>query len=56
MSEYQKGDRLEHKAFGRGMVRSVQKVGGDVLLEIAFESAGVKRLMLRYTERFIKKL
>ena len=56
VSEYQKGDRLEHKAFGRGMVRSVQKVGGDVLLEIAFESAGVKRLMLRYTERFIKKL
>lgn len=56
LPEYQKGDMLEHKAFGRGMVLSVQKTGGDVLLEIAFDGVGTKRLMLKYTAQLMKKL
>jgi DNA helicase-2/ATP-dependent DNA helicase PcrA len=34
-----------HKVFGRGMVLTVQPMGGDALLEIAFDSKGTKRLM-----------
>ena len=56
LPEYQKGDMLEHKAFGRGMVLSTQKVGGDILLEIAFDGVGTKRLMLKYTAQLMKKL
>ena len=56
LPEYQKGDMLEHKAFGRGMVTSAQKMGGDVLLEIAFDGVGTKRLMLKSSAQYIKKV
>ena len=56
LPEYQKGDMLEHKAFGRGMVLSAQKMGGDVLLEIAFDGVGTKRLMLKTSAQYIKKV
>ncbi len=56
LPEYQKGDMLEHKAFGRGMVLSTQKAGGDTLLEIAFDNVGTKRLMLKFTAQLMKKL
>ncbi len=56
LPEYQKGDMLEHKAFGQGMVLSTQKVGGDTLLEIAFDGVGTKRLMLKFTAQLMKKL
>ncbi len=56
LPDYQKGDMLEHKAFGRGMVLSTQRVGGDTLLEIAFDGVGTKRLMLKFTAQHMKKL
>ena len=56
LPEYREGDVLEHKAFGRGTVLSTQKVGGDTLLEIDFDSSGVKRLMLKFTAQLMKKL
>ena len=56
LPDYQKGDMLEHKAFGRGMVTSAQKMGGDVLLEIAFDGVGTKRLMLKTSAQYIKRL
>ncbi len=56
LPDYRKGDMLEHKAFGRGMVLSTQKVGGDTLLEIAFDGVGTKRLMLKFTAQHMKKL
>jgi len=56
LPEYRKGDMLEHKAFGRGMVLSTQQVGGDILLEIAFDNVGTKRLMLKFTAQLMKKL
>ena len=40
------GDMVRHKAFGRGMVMSIQPMGGDALVEIAFDEVGTKRLML----------
>ena len=56
LPEYRKGDMLEHKAFGRGMVLSAQKMGGDVLLEIAFDNVGTKRLMLKSSAQYLKKV
>ena len=50
------GDAVEHKAFGRGMVTSAQKIGGDILLEIAFDGVGTKRLMLKSAAQYLKKL
>ncbi len=55
LPEYRKGDMVEHKAFGQGMVLSAQKMGGDVLLEIAFDGVGTKRLMLKTSAQYIKK-
>jgi DNA helicase-2/ATP-dependent DNA helicase PcrA len=46
-SAFQKGDMVNHKAFGRGMITAMTPMGGDALIEIAFEGVGTKRLMLR---------
>ena len=53
---YAKGDQVEHRAFGQGLVLSVQKMGGDVLLEIAFDKVGTKRLLLKSAGQNMKKL
>ncbi len=42
------GDRVKHKAFGEGMIISTSAMGGDVLLEIAFDTVGTKRLMGKF--------
>ena len=52
---FQKGDTVEHKAFGRGMVLSLQKMGGDALIEIAFDNVGTKKLMLKSASQYMKK-
>ena len=49
------GDMVRHKAFGRGMVLSVQPMGGDALLEIAFDEVGTKRLMLNSAGAYMTK-
>ncbi len=54
--ELNKGDMVEHKAFGRGMVLSVIKMGGDALLEIAFDKIGTKKLMGKTASAHMKKL
>ena len=51
-----KGDMVEHTAFGRGMVLSVLKMGGDALLEIAFDQNGTKKLMAKTASVHMKKL
>ena len=54
--ELNKGDMVRHSAFGRGMVLSVLKMGGDALLEIAFDDIGTKKLMLKTASAHMKKL
>ncbi len=39
------GDIVIHRKFGKGLIVSVQPLGNDVLLEIAFETYGTKKLM-----------
>ncbi len=51
-----KGDMVEHTAFGKGMVLSVMKMGGDALLEIAFDQIGTKKLMAKTATAHMKKL
>ena len=51
-----KGDMVLHAAFGRGMVLSVMKMGGDALLEIAFDDIGTKKLMAKTASAHMKKL
>lgn len=51
-----KGDMVHHKAFGKGMVLSVQAMGGDALVEIAFDNVGTKRLMLKAASAHMTKL
>ena len=50
------GDRISHKAFGSGMVVSVTPMGGDALLEVAFDAVGTKKLMLKTAGAHITKL
>ncbi len=54
--EINKGDMVQHTAFGRGMVLSVLKMGGDALLEIAFDQIGTKKLMAKTAFAHMKKL
>ena len=44
------GDMVSHKTFGNGLVVSAQPVGNDVLLEIAFDKTGTKKLMAKYAK------
>ena len=41
------GDTVLHKKFGKGLVVSAQPLGNDLLVEVAFESCGTKRLMAK---------
>ena len=54
--ELNKGDMILHAAFGKGMVLSVMKMGGDALLEIAFDDIGTKKLMAKTASVHMKKL
>ncbi len=54
--ELNKGDMVQHTAFGRGMVLSVLKTGSDALLEIAFDNVGTKRLMANSAATHMKRL
>ena len=47
---------VRHKAFGQGMILSVQKMGGDALAEIAFDEVGTKRLMLKSAAAHMEKI
>ncbi len=55
-TQYRVGDMVQHKAFGRGMITSMQPMGGDALIEVAFDDIGTKRLMLRAAEQHMTKL
>ena len=56
MLELQQGDMVQHAAFGRGMVLTVTKMGGDALLEVAFDDIGTKKLMAKTASSYMKKI
>lgn len=45
---FKPGDLVAHKTFGHGTILSASPMGNDVLLEIAFEQAGTKKLMANF--------
>lgn len=47
---YHAGDTVGHKVFGTGVVLSIQPMGNDTLLEIAFDKAGTKKLMANFAK------
>ena len=53
---FKMGDSVQHKAFGRGLITKVTPMGGDALVEIAFDSVGTKKLMLKSASQYMKKL
>ena len=55
LPDFTPGCRVQHKAFGSGMVVSVKPMGGDALLEIAFDEKGTKRLMAKAASKFMNK-
>ncbi|MGO5061594.1 ATP-dependent helicase [Lawsonibacter sp. LCP25S3_F5] len=54
-ASFKKGDTVRHKAFGKGVILSIQKMGGDALLEIAFDQVGTKRLMMKSAAAYMEK-
>jgi len=53
--DFRKGDSIVHKAFGTGVISSMQEMGGDFLVEIIFDKVGTKRLMLKSASQYMKK-
>ncbi len=46
--QFTAGDRVKSFVHGEGTVLSVSPMGGDVLLEIAFDRVGTKKIMAKY--------
>lgn len=46
--DFKVGDTVCHKSFGTGTVLTVTPMGGDMLLEVAFDKAGTKKMMANY--------
>ena len=47
---------VSHRSFGTGMIVSMTPMGGDHLVEIAFDKVGTKRLMLRAASKLMTKV
>ena len=56
LMQLKKGEMVRHSAFGTGMVLSIQPMGGDALIEVAFDNVGTKRMMLKAASQFMTKL
>jgi len=52
---FHKGDMVQHKSFGLGMITAMTPMGGDFLVEIAFDGVGTKRLMLNAAAKLMQK-
>ena len=53
--EVKAGESVKHTAFGHGLVLSVRPMGGDALIEVAFDTVGTKKLMLKAAMRHLTK-
>ncbi len=49
------GDRILHKAFGKGVILKATPMGGDALLEVRFDSGETKKLMQRIAMQQMQK-
>jgi len=51
---YKKGDLIEHKYFGQGKILKVKKLADDCELDVIFDKAGIKHLLVSFAP--IKKI
>lgn len=47
-ADYNVGDTVVHKSFGTGTILSLQPMGNDTLMEVAFDKAGTKKMMANF--------
>ncbi len=47
-AQYKVGDTVVHKTFGTGTILSLQPMGNDTLMEVAFDKAGTKKMMANF--------
>ncbi|MDD6727842.1 MAG: UvrD-helicase domain-containing protein [Eubacteriales bacterium] len=47
-ADYKVGDTVIHKSFGTGTILSLQPMGNDTLMEVAFDKAGTKKMMANF--------
>lgn len=52
---FKPGDSVTHRAFGHGTIVKLTPMGGDALLEVSFDEAGTKRLMLRAAAQHMQR-
>ena len=55
MLQLQPGESVRHSAFGAGLVVSARPMGGDALIEVAFDTVGTKKLMLKAASAHLTK-
>ncbi len=55
LPDYKVGDQVNHSAFGLGLILSLKPMGSDALIEIAFDTVGTKKLMLRSAAAHMEK-
>ena len=48
--DFSVGDRVKSRIFGEGTIINCQKMGNDMLLEVAFDSVGTKKLMAKHAK------
>ena len=48
--DIKKGDRVNHKKFGNGLVLSVTPTGGDAQIEISFDNVGTRSLLASFAK------
>ncbi|MCD7797486.1 MAG: UvrD-helicase domain-containing protein [Clostridiales bacterium] len=47
-AQYKVGDTVVHKTFGTGTILSLQPMGNDTLMEVAFDKTGTKKMMANF--------
>jgi len=50
VERFNAGESVVHPVFGNGVILTVKPMGGDLLYEVVFESAGTKKLMATYAK------
>ena len=56
LPNYQKGQKVLHKVWGAGTIQEITPMGGDLLLQIQFDSVGSKLMMAKTAGQYIKTI
>ena len=48
-AQFAVGDKIEHRVWGKGVVQKATPMANDMLLEVQFDGAGLRKIMANYT-------